>query len=155
MSLQLFIEMMISNMRQWTGELIKRKKMWKGTINQSCNYGISFVLLPTRLINNLFQLMTNEENKNVKKLNYGDKKVFIYILVYFYWFLNASTIIKIGNHLVRFTSQSIKRDYFFPSFVQLVYLKAGVVKYIFSIFILEYSRELEWLGWFNTFVLNL
>lgn len=36
----------------------------------------------------------------------GDKKVFIYILVYFYRFLNASTIIKIRNHLARFTSHS-------------------------------------------------
>lgn len=54
--------------------------------------------------------MTNgEDGAELRWTDDGDKKVFIYILVYFYCFLNASTIIKIRNHLVRFTSHSIKQ----------------------------------------------
>lgn len=54
------------------------------------------------------QLQIDIEEKKANR----DKKVFIYILVYFYWFLNASTIIKIRNHLASFTSHSTQLSSF-------------------------------------------
>lgn len=111
------------------------------TIKQSCNYGISFfVLLPTRLINNLFQLMTTtKRNTNYdRKGEWRDKKVFIYILVYFYRFLNASTIIKIRNHLVRFTSHAIKHFFRLRCRSACSLCKAGVANNsVFFFFLLS------------------
>lgn len=62
----------------------------------------------SRLINNLFQLMTGTAFgfTCLGGSLFGDTKVFVYILVYFYRFLNASAIIKIRNHLARFTSNA-------------------------------------------------
>lgn len=97
----------------------------KKTINRSCNYEISFVLLPTRLINNLFQLMTirrGEEDKEQLREKAAKTKrcsfIFLFIFIGFSTPQRSSAIIKIRNHLVRFTSHSIK----------LRCLKAGVVK---------------------------